>query len=314
MTYRLEPLNPVDRSVREIASAQIGDLLAGDGEGKASANSVHEARKALKRLRALLSLVREGLDGGDLKRERARIREIAASLAGARDAHVMLETARSLREGAMPRGCHAASKALIKLLEARPAGAETQLASGGDGCLPVDALEEARASLEALPLGDLSFKDLLGGFVATYRRGRAIHKEVLQGEAEDERYHDLRKQVQQHWRHLQLLSKAWPKAMRPQIALAHELAEALGRDHDISVLADFARGNAEEIGAPQSLEAYLGLCAASQAELRERAALLARRLYADKPEAVRRRMRVWWETAGALQRGKGASGNGKAEG
>ena len=313
MTYRLEPLQPVDQGVREIASAQIGELLAGHGEGRASTTSVHEARKALKRLRALLSLVREGLDSADLKRERARIREIAGSLAGARDAHVMLETARSLHEGTMPRGCQAASKALIKLLEGKHPQAETQLASDG-GRLPVEALEGARASLEALPLDDLSFQDILDGFIATYRRGRALHKEVSQSGAEDERYHDLRKEVQQHWRHLQLLSKAWPKAMRPQIALAHELAETLGRDHDISVLADFARDNAGEIGAAQSLEAYLGLCAASQAKLRARAALLARRLYADKPKAVRRRMRVWWETAAALQRGKSASGNGKSTG
>ncbi len=310
MTYRLEPLRPVDQSVKTIASSQIRDLVADHGNGAPSPVAVHEARKALKRLRALLSLVREGMDRDDLRREKARLRDIAGSLAGARDSHVMTETAKALRGDAMPPGCQSAAKALVKLLEEKRHQAESELHSGPER-LPVDALEEARGALEALPLDHLGFSDILGGFIATYRRGRQLYSEIARGGAVDERYHDLRKEVQQHWRHLQLLSNAWPKALRPQIALAHELAETLGRDHDVSVLAAFARENAGEIGHARSLEAYLGLCGERQEALRARAELLARRLYADKPKAIRKRIRVYWETAEALERAKSSAGNGK---
>jgi CHAD domain-containing protein len=305
MTYRLEPLSSVDQSVRRIALSQIEDLLAEHGQGAASPVAVHEARKALKRLRALLSLIRSALDEKDLQREKQRLRSIAGTLAGARDAHVMIETAKALSKGDMLRSCEATAGALMTLLEEKRGEAERQF-SGHAVRLPVDQFQEARSALEALPLDDLGFEQVLDGFVATYRRGRKLFAAVFKADVEDERYHDLRKAVQQHWRHLQLLSNAWPKALRPQVALAHELAEALGRDHDLSVLSAFVRDNAGRIGEDRDLETYLQLCATSQKDLREEASLLARRLYAEKPKAIRERMRTYWLTARELEKAKPA--------
>jgi hypothetical protein len=170
------------------------------------------------------------------------------------------------------------------------------------------------APLEALPLDDLGFEQVLDGFVTTYRRGRKLFAEVSDADVEDERYHDLRKEVQQHWRHLQLLCNAWPKALRPQIALAHELAETLGRDHDLSVLSAFVRDNAERLGEGRGLDAYLQLCTGSQERLRTEASVLARRLYAEKPKAIRERIRTYWLTAREEEKAKPAKAERAAKG
>ncbi len=59
----------------------------GDGE-----QTVHETRKALKRLRALLALLRPELGHRRYARENAALRDCARRLAGARDAEVMVGT------------------------------------------------------------------------------------------------------------------------------------------------------------------------------------------------------------------------------
>ena len=303
MTYRLKPRQPVHQGVRRIAVAQIEDLLGDHGNSSASSTSVHEARKALKRLRALLSLIRPGLSNNDLHREKQRLREIAGVLAGARDAQVMVETADGLGNGTMPRSCQVTAGALMTILEKRRNQAEEKLGDGHTH-LPVQAFREAQQEFEGLSLGDLGLDEVLEGFTKTYRRGRHLYAEIAEGGAEDERFHDLRKEVQHHWRHLQLLCNIWPRMMRPQIQLAHELAETLGRDHDISVLAAFVRDNAGELGPARSVEAYLRLCGKTQEALRGEADLLARRLYAEKPKALRERMRTYWQTARELRKEK----------
>ncbi len=304
MSYRFEPQRAVGQSVKRIAASQVDDLLAElCGKGAPAPSAVHEARKTIKRLRALLSLVGQGLDKPDLERERQRLRDIASILAGARDAHVMVETASNLESGNMPRSCQSAARALMVLLEQRRRKADKSASRDVSG-LPVDDFKQAQKSLESLPLDQLSFEDVLAGFTKTYHRGRKLAGELAVGGADDEQYHDLRKQVQQHWRHLQLLSNAWPKALRPQVALAHELAETLGKDHDVAVLAAFARDNAEKIGETRGLDSYLRLCVKHQEKLRAHAMLLARRLYAEKPKAICERLRTYWETARDLGRSK----------
>jgi CHAD domain-containing protein len=300
MTYRLEPHRPVSLSVRQIAVSQIEDILSAFGDEAPSAKAVHETRKALKRLRALLSLVRHGLEADDLRRERDRLRAIAHALAGARDAHVMLETATGLQHKGLPRDCRAAGRVVIGRLEERRDEAGTRLSSELSA-LPVKKLREARDAMQTLAVEQLDVADLLDGFTQTYRRGRKLYQDAFKADADDECVHDLRKQVQQHWRHLQLLANAWPKVLRPHIALARELSETLGKDHDVAVLASFAR----EIGAGQDegskrFDPYADFCAGEQQTFRRRARLLARRLYAEKPKSLRRRLRVYWETADDL--------------
>ena len=74
---------------------------SGGGQGagdpaQAGARTVHETRKALKRLRALLVLLRPELGAKRYARENAALRDCGRRLAGARDAEVMLGTLDSL--------------------------------------------------------------------------------------------------------------------------------------------------------------------------------------------------------------------------
>ena len=64
----------------------------GDDGGAIDERTVHELRKTLKRLRALVRLLRDPLGRKRFARENAALRDCARGLAGARDAEVMVDT------------------------------------------------------------------------------------------------------------------------------------------------------------------------------------------------------------------------------
>ena len=85
---------------RRIALGQLDlaiELLGGESSTPPE-KAVHETRKALKRLRALMRLLEGELGIKRADRERAVLRDAAARLAGARDAEVMVSTLDALVE------------------------------------------------------------------------------------------------------------------------------------------------------------------------------------------------------------------------
>ena len=94
------PGEPLGEALQRIALGQL-DLaieLLSDSGNLPDAKAIHETRKALKRLRALVGLLREELGERRYKREHAILRDAARQLAGARDAEVMVDTLDALLE------------------------------------------------------------------------------------------------------------------------------------------------------------------------------------------------------------------------
>jgi CHAD domain-containing protein len=73
------------------------DLLGADNGAMPTADAVHETRKALKRLRTLVSLLETELGEQVATREQLLLREAGRRLAGARDAEVMVGTLEALQ-------------------------------------------------------------------------------------------------------------------------------------------------------------------------------------------------------------------------
>src|SRR5687767_12453521 len=107
MTYRFKLQEPIADGVRRIGLEQI-DIAAAKLAGKKDdpAVAIHDARRCLKRLRALLRLVRPGVAETTYRRETDRLVGIGRMLAGARDLHVMQQTLGKLetRFGPLPNG------------------------------------------------------------------------------------------------------------------------------------------------------------------------------------------------------------------
>jgi CHAD domain-containing protein len=107
---------PAIAGLRRVVVGQLDvaiELLEGY-PGESREHTVHETRKALKRARAIVRLLREQFGDPRVARENAALRDCARRLAGARDAVVMLDT-------------------LDGLLKRHPELAEDHSADGGDG-------------------------------------------------------------------------------------------------------------------------------------------------------------------------------------
>ena len=92
MTFRIDPRLPLTGEIRRILAEEIGKAsrhltIAHDRPARA----LHKCRKRLKNVRALLRLVRSG-DETFFTAENQRYREVAALLAGPREATALIET------------------------------------------------------------------------------------------------------------------------------------------------------------------------------------------------------------------------------
>ncbi len=90
----LLPGEPTATGLRRVVLGQLElaiELLEGY-PAEPSGRTVHETRKALKRLRALLRLLRDELGGKRFRHENAVLRGCARRLAGPRDAEAMVDT------------------------------------------------------------------------------------------------------------------------------------------------------------------------------------------------------------------------------
>src|SRR4051794_26191676 len=93
MPYRLERDESVISGLKRVVRDEMesaGDQLSGDRK-KNRDEAIHEARKSIKKVRALLRIM--GAELGDIRRrENTRLRDIARRLSEFRDAFAIIET------------------------------------------------------------------------------------------------------------------------------------------------------------------------------------------------------------------------------
>lgn len=300
MRYRLKLHEPVVKGVRRIGRGQI-DQAAAALMGEDRDAGIHQARKCFKRIRALLDMVRPGLSDKAYRREDGRFRDLGRVLAGPRDIHVMRQTLERLqqqRDLGEARGVPSALRAWLASWRSQTGRASSDAAVHETQA----ALAEAHKAFALLRVRAAGFAPLVEGFCGTYARGRRMMTQAYRDGAVDETFHDWRKHVQRHWRQLQLVRNAWPEIIEPRIALASELSEIIGADHDLAVLIDFIRRNRAILGARAEVKALIRSARQEQAGLRAAAHLRGQRLYDLPPEALAQMIETNWAVAQQLSR------------
>jgi CHAD domain-containing protein len=262
--------------------------------------AIHEARKDLKKLRSLLRLVREPLGRELYRSENDRFRDAGRLLSGIRDARVRRETLLSLSErfpGELGEGTKAV---LTRALSADPADSHSDEGQDSLARAAIE-IEAGRAAIERWKLDDDGWNLIEDGLARSYGRGRARLADV-DANPSDRNVHEWRKRVKDLWYHLRVLVAIWPEILEPAADQAHELSDLLGDHHDLSVLREHvalrvvrdqaARGG-DGVGI-EDLRALANLITRRQDELLARAMPLGKRLYAEKPNAFRKRLASYW--------------------
>lgn len=298
MAYRFELSQPVAAETRRILLEQVDRAIRELTDDARRHSSVHQARKSIKRTRAILRLARRIIGEKRFKTENRRFRDIARGLSGARDKQAMIECVTKLQVRFGPDWNPRAVACVKSQLYEDRRQAEKHLANGTRGSA-LARLGEARAQLAGFELhGDLD--DLMRGLEECYGEGRKTLVDASHG-IEDEEYHEWRKWVQQHWRHMQLLSPVWPDATSARVSAARELSEILGDEHDLHVLSGWAGQISLDFTEEADMAAFVAGCEDRMRELRELATPRGSRLFAERPKAFRKRMTAYWDSAREIE-------------
>ena len=306
MAYRFKLKESLREGVRRIAVEQIEKVLEAPHKGDDRVTWVHEARKAMKRTRALLKCVRSGLEDRVYRQENAALREIARQLSSLRDRDVMSGTMASLA------GQDEELDAALAWLSGRLHAPETEAASPALSARSADAvvhraikaLEKAKARLAKIEVAG----ELVDTVGAGLRKNQRLGREVLGRlalDATDENVHELRKSVQTYQRQHGLVYAAWPELQNVRIEAARNLAQLLGEAQDLAVLAATATAQAE--GATRAEVSHgdcvSAACRERQRLIREVAVPMAERLFAARPKAVEHELHAGWASAALLAAG-----------
>jgi len=287
---------PGARAVAKDLRKQVDHALEILGGKGLSDEQVHEARKHLKKARASLRLLRPALKNSTYREWNVAMRDAARPLSATRDAKVLLDTLRTLGERfGEPARTLRLEGFRRALNEQRTETTQDVLGSKGTALAHSrQLLRAARAAMERLSIPRADDWGSVGtGFKRTYASGRHALAAARKAPAPDA-FHEWRKQVKYLRYQLELLEPLWPGVIGELADQAHQLADYLGDEHDLSVLRDQAHAHRDAFRDAGSFDALIALVDRCQSQLREKSLLLGARLYGEKPRVFADRFATYW--------------------
>lgn len=264
---------PVDAEARRLAKEGAARVLSAIESARAHGDQaerlIHDARRMLKRLRALVRLM-----SGD-RALRDLLRDAGRSLAAARDAAVMLRTFDGI-VGEDP-GAH---RVRSRLLRARK---EAEQGTGDEALAKVRAFADA---IDEWKVGH-GWEAIEPGLRRSYRDGRrALADARDKGDADA--LHTLRRRCKDLQYQLALLRNVWPPVLRGYGEATRELGQLLGDDHDLAVLREELTRRVADPGA------WTKRIDKRRRALQEKIFPLATKIYFDPPSEFVARFAAWW--------------------
>ncbi len=233
MSFRLKrrekPRAGISRIVREQGETLLRSIQTQTGPHP---ESLHEARKCVKRMRALLRLVREILPPERFEEENHLYRTVGREFSAGRDAEVLVGALRKLRKhcGKSEHGLFHRSENLLKTRR------KAILSEFPSHRARVE--QQIRAALNRTddwPLWELKSRDLVSGVRRAYKKGRSSLRRARKRPTA-ENLHVWRKRVKDLWYDLCVLNCRTSKNTHALIHAAKKLSEYIGDDHDLFLL------------------------------------------------------------------------------
>jgi CHAD domain-containing protein len=268
--------------------------------------AVHESRKSIKRVRALLRMVCGELPDHIFEFENKSLRDTARLVAEIRMAQGVLNAASSIQD---LYGEFLADGTFLELIQRLARRRDlTELKAVEDpnligrvvrslerayhrfGSWPTDP--EAR-EVYGLGIRD-SFDAVRPGLSGTYNAGRQGMVRAYRQSTPDD-FHEWRKRVKDMRHQMEFLAPLWPEVVVGTAMTLDRLGNILGDDNDMAELMKLL-GDRPDL-CPNSRERSLFRALATQRrnELQVAAEILGRRVYAEKPDSLSSRFGEYWD-------------------
>jgi CHAD domain-containing protein len=285
MNRRLRPGEAIGGGIHRILAGELDVALRWLRRRGAEAQgaSIHETRRQIKSIRAVLRLLRPVLGDTRYRWANDRFRCAGRLLGRQRDRHVLRIVAGSLSRRLRGEPAGGAFALLGRVLNQ-----ETEETTAGEIASreEVEALlREARARIDKWPIERIDRRDLRRGLRASYRRGRRAFRNV-RIKPSDENLHEWRKRAKDLWYQLRLVRAICNKRAGRSAKRVRRLGEYLGEDHDLMLVSSVATNALT--GSDRDL------CAswihARRGRLGQRALADGRKLFSERPGKFARRL------------------------
>jgi CHAD domain-containing protein len=298
MSFELKPDKSLRKNIRRIARKQMDGALEvlTRARKRPRDESVHEARKAVKKIRALLRLVRPEIGERSYREENIRFRDTARPLTEVRDAKILIETLDNLIKHFREHGDGRSFADVKEALEANLHVVRMRvLVEQNAFAKAAAAVWQARKRIKAWADVRDKWSAVGKGLIDTYRRSARAFREAA-ADATPEKLHEWRKQTKYLYYQLEILRPLWPERMEELANEADRMGELLGDDHDLAVLRQTLTDDPGRFGDESDVEVLLALIDRRRAELEQEAITLGQRFFQDRPRDFGRRLNGYWKT------------------
>jgi CHAD domain-containing protein len=282
MSFELHQRKRIEDELRNAARRQLrrASEALKHNDARTIGTSVHDARRSVKKARAVIKTLRDA--GARVPRKaRRRLRKASRELSGLRDSGAIVDTFNSLRKR-HPKGLPEHTYGILRhaLVEARKKREEC---ARRDGALEyvMNQLDKARADAKRWKAPAIDVRVLVEVVTLSYERSRRAMKRARQTPL-PATLHGWRKELKTLWYQLRLVKPLTP-GVAPLVAGLKRLEIELGEDHNLVVLVATLRACSELkalIGEVHQIDA---LAARMRQRLRPRAFAMGARLHRRTP-------------------------------
>jgi len=308
--FRLEfgRQEPLPLALSRVCISEIDEAIAAIRDLPEPTAGIHEARKALKRARAMLRLARDEIGHDIYRAENIVLRDLGRLLSPVRTAQVMCDLARTITKELGGAIATQAADHLIETLQRRSDDWAALVLE--DRQLVTDVLTTllaARARYQTWPVADTGdaaadqprhripddFATIEPGIRRVYRRGReamAIAASTQSGLA----FHAWRKRVKYLRHHMEALHLMQPEVIGAIAGELNTLGETLGEEHDLAELEQLIAADPSLMPDRDGRRSLLVDITRRRLELQAVAIAIGETVYRDPPRQFTERIGSFW--------------------
>ena len=315
LELQLGHAEPLAVGVKRVTMGQLEHAASGFFEGPESFGAaVHGTRKSVKRVRALLRLVRGELPERVFRFENESLRDTGRILADIRAAQGVLDAATSLHDiygDLLAAGTF--GELLERLARRRDLAELNALEDPNLVGRVIRSLERAYQRFGSWPT-DPDAREVYGvgirdqyaairpGLGRTFAHGRrsmaAAYREVPGSD-----FHEWRKRVKDLRHQIEVLAPLWPEVLVGTAMTLDYLGDLLGEDNDLAELVDLVAERPDLCSDPRQRSLLRALAEQRRSELQQASEILGRRVFAEKPVNLTHRFGEYWESRQMAIRG-----------
>jgi len=293
--FRISERETVKETIHRILHEQVDSILENcDNKQDDLHKSIHEIRKSIKRIRAVLRLMREEIGYSSYYRENVFYRDINRSTSDLRSYNVLIHTLETLQAGLSDTLEPEKINPLIEEIKTQRDGMLEQILSSDRVLKDLSSrFKEGRLRIPNLPIHKNNFDALAGGIERMYRQG-IKYLEASQKEPDVHNLHDMRKRMKYLWYQIEILKPIYPGLLKAFASALESISEKLGTYHDLEVLSEYLSEN------KTGLEDWLNDTLKEACEFKKSAMLpkifkQAEAIYTEEPDALIHRLEGYWK-------------------